>query len=205
MLIDRGSVVSFLKEQLGKNLPGFTAQQIMMPEFREHNFNISGLQPASVLFCLVKRQSEYVFPLIRRSEHDKDVHSRQISLPGGKSEPEESLENTALREAEEEIGLIQNKIDIIGQLSPLPIPISGFLVYPFVATYNDLPDYRLQNTEVDEVFEVPIKHLIDKRFQKEMTRSNGRIPYFQFNDKIVWGATAMILSEMAGILLERYK
>ena len=193
--------IESLKSELDSQLPGPAVQAEMMPDFRGVVPEIDSLKPASVCICFIIRNDKLYFPLIRRTEHASDIHSKQISLPGGQVNPGENIMDAARREVFEEIGILTEKIDILGKLSILPIPISGFLVHPFVGICTDpSPSYTIDPLEVDEVFDVPINDLLNGELRKEHKRKDKRVPYFHFNGEVVWGATAMILSEMAEVL-----
>jgi 8-oxo-dGTP pyrophosphatase MutT (NUDIX family) len=136
------------------------------------------------------------------------VHSGQISLPGGKfDESDITLEKTALRECHEEIG-IQNNIEVLGQLTPIYIPVSKFMVTPFVAILNEEdPTYILNVNEVQNVIEFPVDDLRSPHIVKQTTVEPTagiklKTPYFDIQGKIVWGATAMILNEFKHLLLK---
>ena len=124
-------------------------------------------------------------------------------LPGGSQEKNESLEFTAIRETEEEIGINKDTIYIIGKLTKLFVPVSGFCIYPFVGWTNKIPKIKPSN-EVKKVFNVKISELLDrnneKRKQIVINNKITEIPYFNLRNKEVWGATAMILSEFKKIL-----
>jgi hypothetical protein len=114
-------------------------------------------------------------------------------------------EQTALREAEEEIGVKRNDVQILGQLTELYIPPSNFLVHPFVGAINYSPVFFPQAAEVAEVVEIKIDDLADVRFrgEKKITLSNGntvQTPYYGLKGKTVWGATAMIISEFLEVV-----
>jgi len=149
------------------------------------------------------------FPLIQRPDYD-GVHAKQMSFPGGKKDEEdESLKITALRETKEEIGIDPSKIEIIGSLTELYIIASNFNVLPTIGILRELPDFIADKHEVDEVIEVKLEDLMDDGKQKEkpLTILQGitiNAPYFDLNDKVVWGATAMILSELKQILRPFY-
>lgn len=196
-----------LQEKLNGDLPGFVGQQGMMPSGRKvilpEATDFGDLKPAAVLIALFQEASEWHFPLIKRVE-DGFAHSGQIALPGGRLENDETAEAAALREAEEEIGLDQTSVTVIGKLSPLPIPISGYLVHPIVGTLATKPTWRMQPGEVDEVFTASIQELLDASNRttevRQFRQQSFTIPYFRFDTYKVWGATAMILAEFEHIL-----
>ncbi len=194
-----------LKSSLSNNLPGISAQRKLMVQpqipLKWPTSNRS-LKPAGTLLLLYPDHDSIHFFLTRRS-HDVEHHKGQISLPGGVQEKGESLVETALRETEEEIG-IQDPIEILGQLSPLPVPISGFEIYPFVGWISKKPDTIIQESEVEKVFSATIDELLNDQFEKNKKDTiRGfpvNIPYFQLNGEKVWGATSMILSEFKALL-----
>ncbi len=139
--------------------------------------------------------------LIQRTAAENDQHSGQVSFPGGKKEiSDNSYADCAKREAFEEIGVAMDSIEILGALTPLYIPVSNFHVFPFVGFIEKEPLWNKQTSEVSEIIPIPIAHFLSEENEKTTT-VNGRgfslenTPYFDVNGKVVWGATAMILSE----------
>ncbi len=202
---DQRDFILDLEKALQKPLPGLPAQLEMAPEIRPRSIE-GEYRPAAVLIALFPTNDEWEFPLIRRIE-DNYPHSGQIALPGGAMEPGENPPQTAEREAVEEVGLPQDSIHILGQLTPLPIPISRYLVYPVVGYLEEPPPrFVLQTSEVESVFTVTLTELCDPLKRKIEYRKLGnnirRIPYFDFNGGRVWGATAMILSEFKAIITQ---
>lgn len=157
--------------------------------------------PAAVLLLFYPYQNNAYFILIQRPKY-KGNHSGQIALPGGKREQNDrSIRQTALREAEEETNINQNKVDIVGELTPLYIPPSNFMVTPIVGISQTRPDFNPDDREVDEIIEVSVDDLLldNNLKKKEINLDNGGVlntPYFDLNSKVVWGATAMILNEI---------
>ncbi len=131
-------------------------------------------------------------------------HGGQVSLPGGVIDPRESIEEAALREAEEEIGLETDGLQVVGQLSPLHVAVSGFALYPVVAVLRAAPTLVAAEHEVARILEPPVADLLDPARQKEMRRvlrgSEYDVPYFDLAGEKVWGATGMILSELRAVL-----
>lgn len=167
--------------------------------------NLNDYRSSAVLLLLIKRGESFFIPLTERHTY-KGVHSGQISFPGGKKDArDKDLQQTALRECHEEIGLNEN-VNVIGELSPVYIPVSKFIVYPYVAVYSDKePDYKLNLSEVKNLFELNTLDLMNPDTVKQtvVEPSPGyklKTPYFDVHGKIVWGATAMILSEFKKLL-----
>ena len=197
-----------LKYRLSLPLPGIQAQLKMAHLERRINYTHGRIpdyaRMGAVLILLYEDEGSIKTCLIERTQYD-GVHSGQIAFPGGKKEPDETLERTAVREAEEEIGVIQNDIKLIGQLTELYIPPSNFLVHPFVGTIQYKPSFFIQPEEVAGLFEIKIDDLSDERLrgEKKITLSSGitvQTPFFGFQGKTVWGATAMIISEFLEVL-----
>ncbi len=142
--------------------------------------------------------------MIQRAEDGK-VHSGQIAFPGGKAETDESLAGAATRELEEEIGIASDKINIIGQLTRIYIPPSNYMVYPFIATQVHTSAFIANQNEVKEIFEIPLHNLIENKaiiqgVQHQTIRGIIKAPAFRINNLVIWGATAMILSEFIDLL-----
>jgi len=202
-LIDR------LSRRLKLPLPGPEAHRLMMPEGSEKSrFDEARMAKArlsSVLILLYEKDGEVCIPLTQRHVYD-GTHSGQISFPGGKWEQGDiDLIHTAKREAREEIGVTESDVKIIGQLSDLFIPPSNFRVSPFVSYVDKRPKFVLDAYEVKELIEVPVSHLLKASTVKEtvIEFSSGfklQTPYFDVDGRIVWGATAMMLSELKSIL-----
>ncbi|WP_422084079.1 NUDIX hydrolase [Ulvibacterium sp.] len=145
--------------------------------------------------------------LILRKAHPKDVHSGQVGFPGGQSERTDAdLRETALRETHEEVGIPSTEIEIIRSLSEVYIPPSNFEVQPYIGLYqNREPLFAPQQSEVEALVEVPVTDFMDdsKIFMKKLSTSyaiNIDVPAFNLNGYTVWGATAMMLSEIKELL-----
>jgi 8-oxo-dGTP pyrophosphatase MutT (NUDIX family) len=163
---------------------------------------------ACVLNLLHRQGNEWRTVLIRRSVNPGDRHSGQVSFPGGRwEESDGALANVALREAEEEIGVPANAVEIIGQLTELYIPVSHFLVYPFVGVLCEPVSFRPQPGEVEGILTPAVSVLGAAASRKvtDITLAQGYVlrntPYFDVEGHIVWGATAMILSEFLELAL----
>ena len=145
------------------------------------------------------------FVLILRKMY-KGVHSAQVGFPGGKyEEGDNDLMTTAMRETEEEVGVPTSILNIIKPMSPLYIPPSNFIVHPFLAVSECKPLFRKQEDEVEDIIEVSLLDFLNDR-NVLMTRVptsynvEVEVPAFKLNDHIVWGATAMMLSELKDLL-----
>ena len=159
--------------------------------------------PSSVLILLFMDDGEIRFILTERT-HDVHHHKGQISLPGGTWEEGEHLRETAERETEEEIGIPIEKIQIVAELTPLFVKITGYMIHPFVGYIPEIPKIVPDPAEVNDVFTVTLADLINPTFCKTELQTMRNIPvdvpYFQFGKYKVWGATAMILSEFRACL-----
>ena len=160
---------------------------------------INKMKQAAVLVCFFEKKGEYYLPLIRRPMHEKN-HPGQIALPGGAREENETLENTALREAFEEVGIIPDNVEIIGKMTPLPVPVSKYVITPFIGITENEPKWNINELEVDELIILKFKDLIDSNNgYYEDWNLNGnmlRVPIFKIMNEDIWGATAAVLSEL---------
>jgi 8-oxo-dGTP pyrophosphatase MutT (NUDIX family) len=175
----------------------------MAPELRLEN-RLGYYRNAAVMILLFIRDGSWHTVLMKRPEY-AGAHSNQISLPGGKYEDSDAdLEETALREIREEIGVDDSRIRILGKLSRLHIPVSGIEVLPVVGYYPESPDFQPDPSEVAHLIEVPLTDLLHPRNTREKFRTLMcklvRVPYFQIGAEHVWGATAMILSEFLEVI-----
>ncbi len=196
-----------LKFQLQQDLPGEVAQN-QMSRFGREQYDKQVAQLAAVLVLIFPKNDELNLILTKRTSHrSSDKHSGQISFPGGSKDQQDlDLSITALRETHEEIGIAPETIHLMGKLTQLYIPVSKFLVQPFIGFSPHISSYHLQQEEVDQLIEVPLTMLLDEstQKQKDLKVQNGQIfkdvPYFNIYGHVVWGATAMILSEFKAIL-----
>jgi 8-oxo-dGTP pyrophosphatase MutT (NUDIX family) len=198
-----GIFIDQLEQDLKSILPGRRAQYKMAPELRLENRH-SYYRNAAVMILLFIRDGSWHTVLMKRPEY-AGAHSNQISLPGGKYEDSDAdLEETALREIREEIGVDDSRIRILGKLSRLHIPVSGIEVLPVVGYYPESPDFQPDPSEVAHLIEVPLTDLLHPRNTREKFRTLMcklvRVPYFQIGAEHVWGATAMILSEFLEVI-----
>jgi mutator protein MutT len=157
---------------------------------------------ACVLLPLIRNGAGYSVLLTRRSENLAS-HSGQIAFPGGAVEPGETLEDAAIREAEEEVGIHRADVELIGRLDDL-ITGSGFLVAPFVGVIHEPVDYVIQESEVVEVFEVPIEALLDVRNPEVRYVAYRRKEYpsyfYRYRDYEIWGLTGRMVKAFVDLV-----
>jgi 8-oxo-dGTP pyrophosphatase MutT (NUDIX family) len=194
-------------------LPGEEIQLKMAPMERlqelkklaqsQKNANKAGVM---VLFYPNEIQETNLILILRKTY--KGVHSGQVGFPGGRFETrDKELSQTALRETEEEIGVPVKHIQMIKQLTEMYIPPSNFIVHPFLGLIESKPRFIAQPSEVEDLIEVPLTHFLDETviITKTLTTSYAediKVPAYQLNGHVVWGATAMILSEVRHLLKE---
>lgn len=211
-MTDTDTFLTTLRERLNGPLPGREAQYKMAFAHRVEELK-SRLNPpdnartACVLLSLWEEAGRWHTALIRRTENPRDRHSGQISFPGGRhDEGDGSFAHTALREANEEVGILPQDVEILGQLTELYIPVSNFSVYPFIGLLQKPPDFRLQPGEVEQVFSPSLSHFQDPGNRTTADVMVGgellvrHVPCFMVEDRVVWGATAMILSEFLELI-----
>ena len=199
--------ISRLRVQLQQELPGWTAQRRMATKVhRQARWKPRpDARQAAVLMLLYPAHGQFYLPLIVRPTYP-GVHSGQIALPGGKvEEGDDSLVITALRETEEEIGVTVPEERVLGTLSQLYIPPSNMLVTPVVAYVEEKADYRPDLREVVQVLDVPLAAFRDPANQstvpvKATTNVMLDAPAFIIDERIVWGATAMMMSELVVVV-----
>ncbi|MBK5193322.1 MAG: CoA pyrophosphatase [Flavobacteriaceae bacterium] len=198
-------------------LPGEEAQHKLAPILRIkelEKLDIANKNPnknpnkAGVMAVFYPNKSDQTnFILILRKTY-KGVHSNQVGFPGGRLEIfDKNLEHTALRETEEEVGIPKEEVEIVKKLTKLYIPPSNFWVHPYVGLIEKTPILVPQKSEVEKILEVNIDEFLDEKSlikQKLSTSyaSNIEVPAFSLNGLVVWGATAMMLSELKELLKE---
>ena len=160
---------------------------------------------AGVLALLYPCGGEPCLVLTRRTD-EVDNHRGQISFPGGSMDPGEDAVSAALREAWEELAVDTGPLDVLGELSPLYIPPSGFCIYPVVAYAAERPNFVPNPGEVAEVLEVSLAHLLDPDTRGEeiwpMRGVDVRVPFYRVGHHKVWGATAMVVCELLSLIQE---
>ena len=191
---------------LNVELPEKKAHFKMVPYFREElliNTNLDLITPkkAAVMMLFYPKNSQTHLALILRTSYN-GVHSSQIAFPGGKVELyDKDLTATALRETHEEIGIHPSKIKVIRQFSEVYIPPSNFIVYPFFGFSNNELDFTLQQEEVAGLVELPLSDFMNDKIivnniMKTSYANDVLVPGFKVNEYFIWGATAMMLSEL---------
>ena len=187
-------------------LPGEESQQKMRVNYDqsiELPFSKNNSTPAAVLILLYLEDNEIHFFLTKRS-NELEHHKGQISLPGGTQEENEELTHTALRETQEEIGINKTSISIIGSMTPLFVPVTGFMIHPFIGYSSNKLEPTPDPSEVEAIFSVNISDLLNETNQTIEKRNirgyDVEVPYFKLNNYEVWGATSMILSEFRDLI-----
>ncbi len=191
------------------SLPGQKAQFLAAPTDRLKSMskniaNIKKAKKAAVLIYCYPKKGKMYFSLIKRSDYN-GVHSGQISLPGGKFDKNDrSLKETALRECNEELGISIDLNKNLFPLTPLYVPPSNFIVSPYLAYENSYPIFNPDSREVALHIEFSIKQLMKLKIEKKILRNeylnDSSIPYYIYKGHVIWGATAMILSEFKFLL-----
>lgn len=192
-------------------LPGEVSQFKMIPPFRQElarqqNQGAKNSKKAGVLALFYPDKAHNTkFILILRKSY-KGVHSAQVAFPGGKPEPQDtSLEDTAIRETFEEVGVPIKSVEVFKKLTQVYIPPSNFYVQPFLGIVKATPKFIKQDDEVESLIEVDLKYFLDDNRIINSTVNTSysvevEVPAFKLNDHIVWGATAMMLSEIKDLL-----
>ncbi|TET80909.1 CoA pyrophosphatase [candidate division TA06 bacterium] len=197
-----------IRKALSLPLPGRPAQLKMSTQPRPGDrlpFKESKFRDGAVLIITYPIEEKLHLALTKRTQSVAS-HKGHISFPGGAREPDEALLQTALRECEEEIGVNLPEDSVIGTLSVLHVPVSGYRVKPFVAISEKRPLFHPDPREVKEIIEVPIDlFLNEKNISREWQTHQNRkmlVPFYRHGNNKIWGATAMILSEFAELLLK---
>jgi 8-oxo-dGTP pyrophosphatase MutT (NUDIX family) len=199
-----------LIDALARPLPGLTAQLRMAPSPRlgwDPKKFPDGARDGAALLLVYPYDREFHVPLTVRGSRMRN-HTGQVSLPGGRVDDGETFEATAIREATEEIGIDPTTIELLGRLTPLHIPVSGFLLHPIVGYTSMRPAFQRAEWEVARIIEAPVSLLSDPAVVKREIRTRvvkGQsidvdVPYFDIDGEKVWGATAMVLAEFCAIL-----
>ena len=198
--------INQLTQNLTYPLPGESAHRIMQASSRlRMTFKPNArTRKSAVLVLFYPYQNEIYFPLILRPAYD-GVHSGQVAFPGGRYEPgDEHLIRTALREAQEEIGLRLNDVRILGVLTELFIPASNFYVLPVIASMPYRPDFYPDPREVEDIFEIRLNEISDISImgtsEIQVRGEQVSAPHYMVQGYKIWGATAMMISELLAVL-----
>lgn len=194
-----------LRRSLALPLPGPSAQARMAPTPRpgwDLDRTPEGLRLGAALALILLDPEPSLILTVR--DPGLPLHGGQVSLPGGGVIEGEGLTSAALREAEEETGVAPSLVELLGPLTPLHIPVSGFLLHPFIGLARCRPVFRPRAGEVARIIEAPFAALIDPARQVIETWSyrgqDYEVPYFHVDGEKVWGATAMIVGELLTLL-----
>lgn len=202
------ALTHWLSQRLRQRLPGRAAQARFEPELgygRHFMSPAADARRAAVVMLLYQREDRWHLPLALRPS-TLSSHAGQIGLPGGVIEADETPAGAALRELQEELGVDPAEVELLGELSPLYVFVSNFMVLPWVARLRAPPRFVASPFEVEEILEVPLTHLIDRkqqgRYHREIRGFRFSAPTICFDDHCIWGATAMMLAELMALLDE---
>jgi 8-oxo-dGTP pyrophosphatase MutT (NUDIX family) len=201
-----------IRYRLTQPLPGRDAQLKMAFSRRAEELRLNPNPPADarvacVTLLLWENNQDWHTVMIQRPANPHDRHGGQVSFPGGKQEKEDaSLRHTAIRETHEELGVAPEQLEMLGQLTELYIPVSNFLVHPFVALLSGEPRFIPQPGEVESILTPSLDHFrqAENKGLKELVVGTGvllkDVPCYMVEERAVWGATAMIMSEFLAVL-----
>lgn len=200
-------LISHIKTLLEGTLPGVRAHCLMLPPGRELDIapqNFPDVKQSAVLFLLFPGEKGLSTCLIKRPSSMKN-HAGQYAFPGGQYDIcDPSMEHTALREAREEVGILPGNIRLLGQLTPLYVSVSNFLITPIVGYCHTQPDFILNPAEADAAFTPAIQLFTSGSYLSEFVVDTNigilNAPCYNIDGEIVWGATAMIIAEFAQII-----
>lgn len=200
-----------LRSAWQRPLPGLDAQLRMAPSPRLGWDPLKfpdGARDGAALLLVYPHDDTLHFTLTVRGTGLRN-HTGQVSLPGGRVDEGETFEQAALRETEEEIGVDPRSVEVLGSLTPLHIPVSGYILHPVVGFATMRPAFQRAEWEVARIIEAPVSMLSDARVVKREVRTrsvNGQsievdVPFYDIDGEKVWGATAMVLAEFGAMLV----
>ena len=209
--------VARLETALRSPLPGAIAQERLAPVPRREwpaGFNTARIRNAAGLLLVFPKRKEETSPRFLPNRDLAHViltvraqalrHGGQVSLPGGVVDPGETFEQAALREAHEEVALALDGVRVLGALTPLDIPVSGFRLHPVVATVSRRPHLTPSDNEVARILEIGVDELLNPQHfittQRERDGVTFKVPAFRIANVEIWGATAMVLAEFLALL-----
>ena len=195
-----------LRQALSQPLPGIDAQSDLAIVNRKVFTQVpSAAKQAAVCAVLYPHENQVRLAYIQRARHDNDRHSGQVSFPGGQVEDiDKTLQDTAIRELFEETGIQANSDQVLGELTSLYIPVSNFQVHPFVIGLDEKPTVLRQESEVDEIFGFNLDKLLKAQILRKKIAGQGFVvqdaPYFELDERTLWGATAMMTNELLAVV-----
>ncbi len=196
---------------LQQELPGWQAQKLMTPLITERYRQAKPDSKQAGVVALLYPEADGELHLVyikRTAHHPDDKHGGQISFPGGQAEAaDKDIEETALRELEEELGITRTKLEVLGSLTPLYVYVSDFLVHPFLAYTAEPPEFDIEVAEVAYPITWSIQSLIEQPpYLTDIHIRGGVIkdvPYYKLDGEVLWGATAMMTSEILELAKSR--
>lgn len=209
--MDSDEFLNKIQHSFGQSLPGIGSHKLLAPGKRalerKEVVDIESYRDSAVAVVCYPYKGKVYSILIQRPNYVGN-HSGQVSFPGGKKDLiDTTLEQTARRETFEEIGWQLGESNLIGGLTELFIPVSKFIVKPHLYYCDEIQEFKPDNREVQEIFQFPVELLKDERILKytNIKISSNQllkdVPYFEINKHIVWGATAIILSELKSMII----
>lgn len=188
-------------------LPGESIQHTMAPNGRvEYTKNFKGkYKESAVMILLYPDKNNVAHTVLFERKRSESVHSGQIGLPGGRfEEGDHNLMQTAIRETKEEVGVEVEAEKIIGRMTVLEVPVSGFRVTPIIAYTEKVPNFTAEESEVERIIQVPLAELLSAEIAHTSFSTNGpmkvKAPYYPVGEEKIWGATSMILAEFREIM-----
>lgn len=192
---------------LRKPLPGAEAQLRMVPAARLNDIFHQNQKQAirSSVFIILYYKEDILHTLFIRRPEYPGIHSGQMAFPGGRNEPEDlNDEATALRETEEETGILRAEMLVAGALTPLYIPPSNYRVYPFIGVTSPEPSFNPDPAEVAGIVEIPLCDFMNPDNIRLLPPAPEfhflEVPAYVIRDTVIWGATAMITAELIAVI-----